>query len=153
MAAGTRRRWGGRIGQALARDRGSSAAELVILAPVLLLLIWLTVQYAMYTQGRQVAQAAAQIGDRVARQDVNTVPNWQALAEQSARSYYQGLGTRVLGRNGITVIATPAGSGRVTVTVKAQVASILLGLKLPISEQASGPVECFRPDRSGGRQC
>ncbi|HEY1346724.1 MAG TPA: TadE family protein, partial [Streptosporangiaceae bacterium] len=40
-------------------DRGSSAVELVVLTPVLLALIWLIIQYALYYQGRQVALAAA----------------------------------------------------------------------------------------------
>src|SRR6266705_3313627 len=64
------------------RDRGSSAIELVILAPLLLAIIWMTIQYALYYQGRQVALAAAQLGARVASQDADTVPGWQALAER-----------------------------------------------------------------------
>jgi len=80
------------------RDRGSSAIELAILAPMLLAMIWLTIQYALYYQGRQVALAAAQLGARVASQDADAVPGWAGLADQSAENYYHGLGTRVLGR-------------------------------------------------------
>lgn len=148
-------RWRGRGGRARrvpGQDRGSSAIELAILAPVLLIVVWLTIQFALYTQGRQVALAAAQIGARVARQDANTVPGWQAIAQRSAQDYYQGLGTRVLG-GGVSVTATVTGPSRVQVTVTGQVASILLGLPLQIHEAAGGPIECFRPDLNGGQQC
>ena len=133
-------------------DRGSSAVELVILAPVLLALIWLFIQYALYYQGRQVALAAAQIGARIARQDANTVPGWQAIAERSAESYYAGLGTKVLGGT-VTAVAVPAGVSQVRVTVTGQAASIMFGLTLTIHESAGGPVECFRPDLNGGQRC
>jgi Flp pilus assembly protein TadG len=141
-----------RARRAASSERGSSAIELAILAPVLLFVVWLTIQFALYTQGRQVALAAAQIGARVARQDAASVPGWQAIAEHSAQSYYQGLGTRVLGGT-VTATATAAGPSRVQVTVTGKVASILLGLPLPISERAGGPVECFRPDLNGGQLC
>ena len=142
---------GGRRG-ARGRDRGSSAVELVILTPMLLALIWLIIQYALYYQGRQVALAAAQVGARVARQDANTVPGWQAIAEHSAESYYAGLGTRVLGGT-VTAVAVPYGVSQVRVTVTGQAASIMFGLTLTIHETAGGPVECFRPDLNGGQQC
>ncbi len=147
---GALRAW--RACRARGADRGSSAIELALLAPALLLLVWLIIQFAVYSQGRQVALAAAQIGARVARQDANTVPGWQAIAEQSARSYYAGLGTRVLGGN-ITATATAYGVSQVRVTVTGDVPSILFGLRLPIHESAGGPVECFRPDLGGGQQC
>lgn len=147
MAAGWWRALAGKARE----DRGASAVELAILAPALLLLVWLTIQYALYLQGRQVALAAAQVGARVARQDANTVPGWQAISEHSAQDYYRGLGTKVLGGD-ITAAAASNGS-RVQVTVQGNVASILLGLPLPIHESAGGPVECFRPDLNGGQQC
>ena len=134
------------------RDRGSSAVELVVLTPMLLALIWLIIQYALYYQGREVALAAAQIGARAARQDANTVPGWRAIAEHSAESYYAGLGTRVLGGE-VTAVAAPAGVSQVRVSVTGQVVSIMFGLTLTIHESAGGPVECFRPDLNGGQLC
>jgi Flp pilus assembly protein TadG len=133
-------------------DHGSSAVELVILTPMVLALIWLIIQYALYYQGRQVALAAAQIGARVARQDASAVPGWRAIAEHSAESYYAGLGTRVLGGT-VTAVAAPAGVSEVKVTVTGQAASIMFGLTLTIHETAGGPVECFRPDLNGGQRC
>jgi Flp pilus assembly protein TadG len=143
---------GSRAVRRTGQDRGSSAIELAILAPMLLALIWLTIQYALYYQGRQVALAAAQIGARVARQDEETVPDWQAKAQQDAEDYYQGLGTKVLGGN-VTAVASISGPGQVQVTVTGQAASIMFGLNLTIHETAGGPVECFRPDLNGGQLC
>ena len=151
MAARRWRRLGGKR-RVLGQDRGSSAIEVAVLTPALLLLVWLIIQFAMYSQGRQVALAAAQIGARVARQDAHTVPGWQAIARSSAESYYQGLGTKVLGGN-ITATAYTYGTSQVRVTVTGQVASILAGLTLTIHETAGGPIECFRPDVNGGQQC
>lgn len=135
-----------------ARDRGTSAIELAILAPMLLALIWLAIQYALYFQGRQVALAAAQVGDRVAREQAATVRGWQANAVNQAESYYNGLGTKVLG-NGIVATARRVGNNDVQVTVSGDAASILLGLRLTINETAVGPIECFRPDLNGGQAC
>ena len=142
----------GRVRRRSARDLGASAIELAILAPMLLVLIWLAIQYALYFQGRQVALAAAQIGARVAREEAATVPAWQADAVGQAKRYYDGLGTKVLG-NGIAATAIEVGRNDVQVTVTGQAASILFGLTLTIHETAGGPIECFRPDLNGGQAC
>ncbi|HEY7145984.1 MAG TPA: TadE/TadG family type IV pilus assembly protein [Streptosporangiaceae bacterium] len=146
--------WSGRAGAArrAGADRGVSAIELAILAPALLLIVWMTIQYALYYQGRQVALAAARIGVRVASQDEHTVPNWRIISQDAAKNYYAGLGTKVLGA-GIRARAEVSGPGQVRVTVTGHVASILLGLKLPINETAGAPIECFRPDANGGLNC
>src|SRR6266498_301586 len=70
-------------GSAAPDDHGSSAIELAILAPMLLAMIWLTIQFALWYQGRQVALAAAQLGARVASQAAERVPDWAGRAERS----------------------------------------------------------------------
>src|SRR2546429_3545965 len=102
-ARGRRGGWQRRRG--VARDQGSSAVELAILAPTVLLIIWLSVQFAFWYQGRQVALAAAQAGDRLARQEAYVIPSWRQDAEDRAASYYGELGTKVLGGR-ITARAT-----------------------------------------------
>ena len=119
---------------------------------MLLILVWMTIQYALYYQGRQVALAAARLGVRVASQDEHTVPGWRAIAQNAAKDYYSGLGTKVLGR-GIGAVAFVSGPGQVRVTVTGHAASILLGLTLTIHETAGAPIECFRPDANGGQNC
>ncbi len=154
LGTAPRPRWPGRLGAArrTGRDRGVSAIELAILAPLLLVIVWLTIQYAMYYQGRQVALAAARLGVRVASQDEHSVPNWQNIAQNAAKNYYTGLGTKVLGP-GIDAHAVVSGPGQVRVTVTGHAASILLGLNLTIHETAGAPIECFRPDVNGGQNC
>jgi Flp pilus assembly protein TadG len=147
-----RQAWSGgsRVGKR--RDGGSSAIELAVLAPTLLLIIWLTIQYALWYQGREVALAAAQLGVRVASQDEHSVPSWQAIAQDDAQNYYGGLGTRVLGGH-IHAHARISGPGQVSMTVMGRVQTILLGLHLTIHETASAPIECFRPEADGGQNC
>jgi Flp pilus assembly protein TadG len=131
---------------------GSSAVELAILAPLLLLIIFLSVQFAFWYQGRQVALAAAQAGARLARQEANINPAWRTDAQDAAAAYYNGLGTKVLG-GGINATATGSSVNQVGVRVTGRVVSIVFGLKLTIHETVTGPVECFRPDVNGGRRC
>lgn len=135
-------------------DRGSSVIELAVLAPVLLVIIWLTIQYALYLQAREVALEAAQEGARYAEQNATKDVNWQLHAQQAAQGFYAGLGTRVLGPSGtITAQAVSPVPGEVRVTVTGDVASILFGIPLHIQETSSGPIECFRPDTVVGEAC
>jgi Flp pilus assembly protein TadG len=149
------RRARGRLRSGGAGDRGSSVVELAILAPMLLLVIWMTIQYALYFDAREVALDAAQTGARLARQYAESDPGgWQNMAESAAKSYYNSLGTRVLG-TGIQANAyfPPGEPGEVRVTVTGDVASILLGVPVHLSETSGGPVECFRPNNGGGQEC
>ncbi len=156
-AAGLRGTWL-RVARRLLRqaaataDRGSSAIELAILAPIVLLIIWLSIQFAFWYQGRQVALAAAQAGARVARQEANVNSAWRQDARNAAVGYYGQLGTKVLGGN-IQARATGSAVNQVGVTVTGRVVSIVFGLKLTIHETVTGPVECFRPDLNGGQRC
>lgn len=130
-------------------DRGSSVIELALLAPMLLIMIWLVVQFALWFQSRSVALAAAQAGARQARDEAG-VPglNWQNAGVTRARGYYDSLGTKILGGIRVTAIGNPATN--VGVQVRGTVSSIIPGLTLTITESAEGPVECFRPLEGGG---
>ncbi len=143
---------GGSRWRAARACHGSSAVELAILAPLLLLIIFLSVQFAFWYQGRQVALAAAQAGARLARQEADINVAWRTDAQDAAAAYYNQLGTKVLG-GGITARATDSAVTQVGVRMTEQVVSIVFGLKLTIHETVTGPVECFRPDVNGGRRC
>jgi Flp pilus assembly protein TadG len=142
-----RSRW-----RAASACRGSSAVELAILAPLLLLIIFLSVQFAFWYQGRQVALAAAQAGARLARQEADVNAAWRTDAQNAAAAYYNQLGTKVFS-GGITARATGSAVNQVGVRVTGRVVSIVFGLKLTIHETVTGPVECFRPDVNGGQRC
>jgi Flp pilus assembly protein TadG len=133
-------------------DRGSSAVELAVLAPALLMVCMLILQFGLWFNARQTALAAAQAGAVVARQEAASRPGtWQADAQGTARQYYLKLNSRLLKQVNATTVT--AGQGNVYVTVSGRVAVSVLpffGLHLTVSATAGGPVECFRPASRGG---
>ena len=127
-------------------DRGSSVVELAVLAPALMVLCMLILQFGLWFNARQVAVAAAQAGATYAREHAATDSGWEAGADSAATSYYTELHTSLL-----TDIAPhtegPTGSN-VYVTVQGQLGYSVFpffALNLKISATAGGPVECFRP--------
>jgi Flp pilus assembly protein TadG len=131
-------------------DRGASAIELVILAPALIFVSMLIVQFALWLDATHAALAAAQEGDRTAREAEFNQGNWQQTAAQVAMNYYHGLDTSVLGGVSVSRISYDQLADTVSVTVSGKLSGIF---PLTISETVSGPVECFRSSSSGGTQC
>jgi Flp pilus assembly protein TadG len=133
-------------------DRGSSAVELAVLAPALMMICMLILQFGLWFNARQTALAAAQAGAAVARQEAASKPGgWQADAENTARQYYLRLNSKLLKQVNATTTATAPRN--VFVTVSGQVAVSVFpffGLHLTVSATAGGPVECFRPAGRGG---
>ena len=131
------------------RDRGASAVELAILAPALIFVSLLIVQFAIWFDARHAALAAAQQGDLVARENAVTNPGgWQALAQNAATSYYHGLDTSVI--SAVTAQTGRGQDGTVSVTVQGKMTGIW---PLTITETVSGPIECFRTQQSQGAAC
>jgi len=131
-------------------DRGASAVELAILAPGLIFISMLIVQFALWLDATHAALAAAQEGDRVARAvQFNNQSSWQQTATQVAMNYYHGLDTSVLAN--VSAQGTyDANANTVAVTVTGKLSGIF---PLTISETVSGPVECFRTSQSKGTNC
>jgi len=132
-------------------ERGSSAVELAVLAPALMLICMLILQFGLWFNARQAALAAAQAGALVAREQAATNPDWAGAAQGAAARYYDGLHTSLLGR----LTAGTSGNPRtaVFVTVRGPLAYSVFGffgLDLTISATAGGPVECFRPPGQTG---
>lgn len=146
-----RGRWRSRLAafRASGRDRGASAVELVILAPTLIIVSLLIVQFAIWYDASHAALAAAQEGDLVAREEASVnQAGWRDLAKNAATSYYRGLGTSV-----ISDLMAQTGSGAdqtVAVTVSGKLTGIF---PLHVSVTVSGPVECFRTQASQGTGC
>jgi Flp pilus assembly protein TadG len=133
------------------RDRGSSVIELVILAPALIFVSMLVIQFALWLDASHAAQAAAQEGDRAARaSEFNNQGGWQQTATQVAMNYYHGLDTSVLGDVTVSKLSYDATANTVSVTVSGKLTGIF---PLTISQTVSGPVECFRTAASGGAKC
>jgi Flp pilus assembly protein TadG len=117
-------------------DGGYSVVEVVLVVPVMTLLTMLVVQYALVWHGRHVAQAAAQDGLRVARAFQST----PAAGGAAARTYLAGVAPNLL-RN-VDARAEETATV-VTVTVDAEVLSLMTFGTTRVSEQASGPREQF----------
>lgn len=135
----------------LARDRGSSAIELAILAPALLVLTLLVIQWALWFQGRQVALNVAQQGARYARaQQVG----WPQQSVKAAENFYTQIHTSVLSNPEVKVSPDGGAPNQVYVTVTGSVPSLIPGMsKLTVRETSGGEVECFRTPQSEGQRC
>lgn len=144
-------RWLARRVRGPNRDRGSSAIELAILAPALLILVMLVIQWALWFQARQVALNVAQDGARYAREQQ---PGWPQQAVSQAESFYTQVGTKVLTDMQVQVNPPGGAPDQVFVTVTGHVPTLIPGMSpLSVRETSGGDVECFRPASSAGQQC
>jgi Flp pilus assembly protein TadG len=155
--SGARRSRDGRLAavSAAARtDRGASAVELAILAPALLVLTMIVIQFALWFQARQAALAAAQEGARDARVfSVNAAadPGWPQQVTADTLHYYHGLGTNILRNVTATPFTTPAGMAGVTVSGKVNSLLNMFG-GITVTVTVQGPQECFHPLNPVGQQ-
>lgn len=135
-------------------ERGASAIELAILAPALLILTMMIIQFALWFQARQAALASAQQGARIAREDAvakGGCTHTGAVAE--SMKYYHGLGTGVLSKPSAQCVAQngPGGVPLVGVTMTGRAMGLLSMFGgIPITVTVEGPEECFHPLASGG---
>jgi Flp pilus assembly protein TadG len=135
----------------LSDDRGASAVELAILGPILLIIITLIIQWALWFEAREVALDAAQAGAQYAREQQ---PGWAENAVSHATSFYQNVGTSII-KGFHVAVSPPAGDpNQVYVTVSGTIPTLIPGLSpFSVNETSGGDVECFRPAASGGEQC
>ncbi len=127
-------------------DRGSSAVELVVLAPVLMFAVFLIVQAALYMHARHVALAAAQQGARIARTTDLTTGAGLDAAQTDTLGYLRQLGGNVVTS---PTVAVSRDTRTATVVVHVDAVSILPGLHLAVTERSSGPLETFTTDAAG----
>ena len=88
------------------RDHGSVAIEAVLVVPVIMVILFLVVQFALWAHAAQVAQLAASEGDRSA-QSVGGSP---AAGVSRAQSVLQGPGSD-LASSGVVVAVLPGDPG------------------------------------------
>lgn len=119
------------------RDRGSVAIEAVLVIPVVMVILFLVVQCALWAHADQVAQLAASEGDRSA-QSLGGSP---AAGMSRAQSILQGAGSD-LASSSVVVAVVPGDLVRITVTGRA--VTILPGMSLPVSAVQIGPLQEFR---------
>ncbi|MFI7638586.1 TadE family protein [Nonomuraea sp. NPDC049400] len=134
-------------------ERGATVIELAVLMPVVLAVALLIVQVALWFHARQVAEAAAQEGARVARAAPFDSGDWPGQATAKATDIIRAVGPKLLQGATATTSEKEPDERFVTVTGSAvQVIPLLPELTFTITATAGGPVECFRPD-NGGEDC
>ncbi|WP_328808370.1 TadE/TadG family type IV pilus assembly protein [Nonomuraea montanisoli] len=127
--------------------------ELALLMPVVLAVVLLIVQVALWFHGRQVAEAAAREGARVARSAPFDSGDWETAATTKATDVIRAIGPQLLAGATATTAEREPDQRWVTVTGNAvQVIPLLPQLTFTITATSGGPVECFRPD-NGGDDC
>lgn len=108
----------------------------MIILPVVLIGVWLGLQAALVAHARHVAQGAAQDAAIAAASDSgdpDTVA--QSLVESAAGGLTSNVG-----------VAVGGGNDRITVTVSADVSSIVPFASFDVSESAAAPIEVFVPE-------
>ncbi len=114
-------------------ERGSASVQLVVLLPVLIGIVFLALQAALYYYARTAALAAAETGARA------------LAAEKGTTTACQTAATQLLGQVGdalthTSVSCTRAGT-TVTVEVHGQALSVVAGWQQTITQSATLPVE------------
>lgn len=118
-------------------ERGSATVEAVLVIPVLMLLLLVAVQFALWAHASQVVHTAASEGDASAR----TYGGGSQLGEARARDVLRASQSNVLGP---AVQVTVLSGDEVQVTVTARAVSILPGIQLPVSATVAGSIQEFR---------
>jgi Flp pilus assembly protein TadG len=142
-AASLRQRRGGR--GRLRGDRGAGSAEIVIAVPLLMLLILLVIQFAIWEHAEAIAHATAEEALAAARVQGGTA----ATGQQRAAQVISQLGSSVLNGPQVSVTMTAA-DVTVQVTGTAEQVLPVPGLSFPVTATVTGPVERFVPATAQG---
>ena len=128
-----------------------SSVELAVLAPVFLLLVFLTVQAALYFYGKTVAIQAAREGVSQLRlaQTQADYDQQRAAITQHTVDYAATVGQQGLLAPDATSTYDDA-AGRVQVVVTGSVITLVPGLDLRVTAHAEGQVERFEPTTAVG---
>jgi Flp pilus assembly protein TadG len=121
------------------RERGASAIELALYTPIMFLVIFMIIQFALIYHGNQIVHAAAREGARIARAG-GDLSEAQARAEQHAAH----LGGSQLSQ--VSASAVYVGDDYVRVEVCGTAKEIVRNTTPQICRHSEGPIERFQPD-------
>jgi Flp pilus assembly protein TadG len=108
--------------------------------PILMLAIFLTIQFSLIYLGNQAASAAAREASRVARTSKST-----AQGEAAGRDYTAKIGQGIL--EDVQVSVTPVGADQVRVEVRGHAQKITPFIDPPtVVQVVQGPLEEFHAD-------
>lgn len=114
-------------------------AELALAAPLLLLILLLIVQFAMWSHASHIAQSAAAEGLAAARVHHGTA----AAGASRVRDVLADLGAGPLTEPSVTVVRTDE---HATVKITGRAAQVIPFVHLTVHATAAGAVERFVPD-------
>jgi Flp pilus assembly protein TadG len=119
-------------------QRGSGATEIVIVTPLLLFMIMLIAQFALYMHASHIAQAAASEALSAARVSggsaaAGTTEGQQVLAQ---------LGNGPLHATSVNVVR---GNTQASVTITGTVVNVIPFMDLTVHAEAVGPIDKFTP--------
>ena len=124
-----------------ASQDGSVSVQLVVATPLLLLMIMLIVQFALWQHAEHVAEAAAQQGVTSARLDGATDTDGQTSAQSALDTFSHSIVVD-------PVVSVSRTATTVQVAIDGHVETIVPGLSLPVHVTADGPIERFIPTGS-----
>jgi Flp pilus assembly protein TadG len=130
------------IGEVWHDERGASTTELVIVMPLLLSMVLLIAQWALWAHATHIAQAAASEALSAARVHGGTL----AASQTRAQHVLDQLGRGPLTSPQVTVTRD---AHRAAVTITGAATSVLPFLRLPVHAEATGPVEVFHAPAAG----
>jgi Flp pilus assembly protein TadG len=113
------------------------AVEAVLVVPVLMLVLLVIVQFALWAHAAQVVQLAASEGDRVAR----TAGGGAGAGESRAQAVLSASGSGV---NSASAVVSVLSGDQARIIVTGRAVAILPWLDLPVSATQVGPVQEFR---------
>lgn len=124
-------------------DCGVATVELAFYMPVLLLVIFLVVQFSIVGLANQAASGAAREAARAARASGGEPAGFGA-AEARGLGFAATVGAGLL--DDVVVDVGPAGPLEISARVTGTARTILPGLGGQVDVTVTGPVEVFRPD-------
>lgn len=122
-----------------ANDRGAASAELVIAAPLLLLILMAIVQFALWSHATHIAQAAAAQGLAASQVQGGTAANGTAAARRVLDQLAHGPLTD-------GNVRSERSAASASVRISGTATAVVPFVRLPVRAEAAGPVERFMPD-------
>jgi Flp pilus assembly protein TadG len=126
------------VGEGAREGERGDVAPLVVLTPLTVFLVMFVVQLGLHFHARTVLNAAAQDGARAAQYEDGTSADGVAAADQILNGSRSILAVQSL--------SVDAGPPTVTVTITADVISVIPFWSKTATASASGPKELFRPE-------
>lgn len=126
-------------------ERGASALELVLYMPLLVTMMFLTIQFSLIYLGNQVVSAAARQAARIARVGAGT-PAALAKGQAAGQAFIAQNGHGLVTATSVSV--SPVAPDQVRANVNGTAIQLIPFWRVTqVSSTVQGPVETFRPDQ------